>query len=123
MPFPSLRAETQEVAAAYGAERTPEIFLFDENGRLRSHGAPDDSYEEAQASVPYLRDAVEAVLAGEEPPVQDTPPGTLSRYSQRGWKGQPGGGLSRLGGVPSIGRSFWLTSPPSRGIELSRPQV
>ena len=73
LPFPYLRDETQQVATAYGAERTPEIFLFDENARLRYHGAPDDSYEEAQASVPYLRDAVEAVLAGEEPPVQDTP--------------------------------------------------
>jgi peroxiredoxin len=74
LPFPYLHDESQEVAHAYGAERTPEIFLFDSELRLRYHGAPDDSYEEAQASIPYLRDALDAVLAGQEPPVVETRP-------------------------------------------------
>jgi len=74
LPFPYLHDETQEVAAAYGAQRTPEIFLFDADLKLRYHGAPDDNYEEALASVPYLRNALEAVLAGAEPPVAETPP-------------------------------------------------
>jgi peroxiredoxin len=74
LPFPYLHDESQAVAAAYGAERTPEIFLFDAGMKLRYHGAPDDNYEEAEASVFYLRDALEAVLDGEAPAVQDTPP-------------------------------------------------
>jgi peroxiredoxin len=74
LPFPYLHDETQEVATAYGAERTPEIFLFDADLKLRYHGAPDDNYDEAQASTPYLRNALAAMLAGQEPPVADTPP-------------------------------------------------
>jgi peroxiredoxin len=74
LPFPYLQDETQAVARAYGAERTPEIFLFDSDMRLRYHGAPDDNHDETQAQVPYLRDALDAVLAGKAPEIQDTPP-------------------------------------------------
>ncbi len=74
LPFPYLHDETQEVATAYGAERTPEVLVFDADLRLRYHGAPDDNYDESLAQVPYLRNALEAVLAGQEPPVADTPP-------------------------------------------------
>jgi hypothetical protein len=38
------------------------------------HGAIDDSREEDEVTERYLRDAIEAVLAGEEPPVSDTAP-------------------------------------------------
>lgn len=74
LPFPYLHDESQEVAHAYGAERTPEIFLFDSDLRLRYHGAPDDNRDETQASVPYLRNALDAVLTDQEPPVAETPP-------------------------------------------------
>lgn len=74
LPFPYLHDETQEVAAAYGAERTPEIFLFDSDLGLRYHGAPDDNYDDPQPKTPYLRDALDAVLAGEEPPLAETAP-------------------------------------------------
>jgi peroxiredoxin len=74
IPYPYLHDRTQEVAAAYGAERTPEIFLFDAGLRLRYHGAPDDNYDEPQTKVHYLRDALDAVLAGQELPVAETPP-------------------------------------------------
>ncbi|MFC2030972.1 thioredoxin family protein [Chloroflexota bacterium] len=74
LPFPYLHDETQQVAEAYGAERTPEVFLFDAGLELRYHGAPDDNYDEAQAGVPYLRDALDAVLAGGDPATQETPP-------------------------------------------------
>jgi peroxiredoxin len=73
LPFPYLHDETQEVASAYGAERTPEVFLFDADLKLRYHGAPDDNYEADQASVPYLRNALDAVLAGNEPSLAETP--------------------------------------------------
>ncbi|MBM3451239.1 MAG: thioredoxin family protein [Armatimonadetes bacterium] len=71
--FPYLCDETQWVARAYGAQRTPEVFLFDLGGRLRYHGAVDDNYDDPGAvKQPYLSAAIEAVLAGEEPPVAET---------------------------------------------------
>jgi peroxiredoxin len=74
-PFPYLFDETQEVARAYGAERTPEVFLFDEQGVLRYHGAIDDNFEQPEAvQQPYLRAALDAILAGQQPPTTATPP-------------------------------------------------
>ena len=73
--FPYLYDETQEVARAYGAERTPEVFLFDKNRVVQYHGAIDDNYENpAAVQDTYLRDALDAVLAGQTPPTTDTPP-------------------------------------------------
>ena len=73
--FPYLHDETQEVAHRYGAERTPEIFLFDKAGVLRYHGAIDDNYDEpGSVEVHYLRGAIDAVLAGDDPPLAQTPP-------------------------------------------------
>jgi thiol-disulfide isomerase/thioredoxin len=73
-PFPYLVDETQEVARQYGAERTPEIFLYDGSRELRYHGAPDDNYEDPKAVTQrFLRDAIEAVLAGRAPATSETP--------------------------------------------------
>lgn len=72
--FDYLYDPEQEVARALGAERTPEVFLFDRDRRLRYHGAIDDSRDETAVTRPYLRDALDAVLAGREPPVTETPP-------------------------------------------------
>jgi peroxiredoxin len=73
--FPYLFDETQEIAHAYGAERTPEVFLFDKSGALKYHGAIDDNYDDPSAvQSHYLREALEAVLVGEEPQVAQTPP-------------------------------------------------
>jgi peroxiredoxin len=74
LPFVYLHDESQEVATAYGAERTPEVFLYDADLKLCYHGAPDDNYEEPQATTTYLRDALDAILAGQEAPIADTPP-------------------------------------------------
>ncbi len=73
--FPYLYDETQEVARTYGAERTPEVFLLGKDGRLLYHGAVDDNYEDPRAvSSHYLRDALDAALASEEPVVAETRP-------------------------------------------------
>jgi peroxiredoxin len=73
--FPYLRDGTQEVARAYGAQRTPEVFLFDREGVLRYHGAIDDNYEDpAAVRRHYLREALDAVLEDRDPPVSDTAP-------------------------------------------------
>lgn len=74
-PFPYLFDETQEIAKAYGASRTPEIFLFDRTRVLRYHGAPDDNYDNPHAvQHAYLRGAIDALLTGGVPPVSETRP-------------------------------------------------
>ncbi|MDR7520392.1 MAG: thioredoxin family protein [Armatimonadota bacterium] len=83
-PFPYLFDESQEIARRFGATRTPEVFLFDRDRILRYHGAPDDNYEDpAAVTAPYLRDAIDALLAGREPAVTATPP----RGCTIKWKG------------------------------------
>ncbi len=74
--FPYLHDESQEVARAYGAERTPEVFLFGKDGTLLYHGTVDDNYEDPKAvRHHYLRDALDVALANEEqPPVAETRP-------------------------------------------------
>ncbi len=74
-PFPYLFDETQEVARRFGATRTPEVFLFDRARVLRYHGAPDDNFEDPTAVTHhYVRDAVDALLAGRDPASTATPP-------------------------------------------------
>jgi peroxiredoxin len=67
--FPYLRDEEQSVADAFGATHTPEFFVFeqaaDSHWRLRYHGKMDDNYQNpAAVKRHYLREAVDAVLAG-----------------------------------------------------------
>ena len=45
-PLPYLHDESQEVARAYGAKTTPDVFVLDAEGRLRYRGAPDADYED-----------------------------------------------------------------------------
>ncbi|MEO0565768.1 MAG: thioredoxin family protein [Chloroflexota bacterium] len=73
--FPYLYDESQETARAYGAERTPEVFVFDNERTLAYHGKVDDNYEEPIAvEETYLRDALDAILAGNAPAVTTTDP-------------------------------------------------
>ena len=73
--FPYLYDESQEVARAYGAERTPEIFLFDKGGTLRYHGTVDDNYDDpAAVRNHYFIDALEAVLEERHPLTVETVP-------------------------------------------------
>jgi len=74
-PFAYLYDETQELARKYGSTRTPEFFVFDEGRTLRYHGALDDNHENPRAvKHTYLKDALEALLAGKAPAVAETPP-------------------------------------------------
>jgi peroxiredoxin len=73
-PFPYLHDEDQSVAKAYGATRTPEVFLFNAQGTLRYHGRVDDNYEDPKKVRSHdLQDALEAVLGGRAPTVSETP--------------------------------------------------
>ena len=73
--FPYLYDESQEIARAYGAERTPEIFLFDKASILRYHGTVDDNFDDpAAVRSHYFRDALEALLEGRNPLTTETVP-------------------------------------------------
>jgi thiol-disulfide isomerase/thioredoxin len=63
--FPYLYDETQAVARAYGAECTPEFFLFDAKPSLVYHGRFDETRPgRGAATGADLRRAIDAVLAG-----------------------------------------------------------
>jgi peroxiredoxin len=72
-PHPYLHDESQEVARAWGAQKTPHVFVLDGDGVLRYHGAPDADYEDASHAAAYVRDALDAVLEGREPERAETP--------------------------------------------------
>jgi peroxiredoxin len=74
-PFPYLHDATQQTARSYGAQRTPEVFLFDAELKLVYHGAIDDNHSDrAAVRQRFVRDALDAVLAGGAPAVQESHP-------------------------------------------------
>ena len=69
----------------HGAQRTPEVFVLDADGRIAYHGAIDDATEPEAVTAHWLRDALEAVLAGEAPVTTETPPvGCTIKWRDRG---------------------------------------
>jgi len=74
-PFAYLRDESQDIARAYGALRTPHFYVFDAQRKLRYTGRMDDNPKlESAAKTHELRDAVDAILAGKKPPIEQTNP-------------------------------------------------
>jgi thiol-disulfide isomerase/thioredoxin len=65
--------ETQKTARAYGCKATPHVFAFDAARTLRYAGRIDDSERPEYVKVSDLRNALDAMLAGEEVKVQTTP--------------------------------------------------
>jgi peroxiredoxin len=72
--FPYLYDPTQKVGRDYGATVTPHIFLLNGERRLAYVGPVDDSQDEAKVTEQYLRDAIDAVLAGKAPETADVKP-------------------------------------------------
>ncbi len=66
-PMPYLHDATQKVARAYAAEKTPHLFVLDADSRLRYAGAPDADYDDPMLRAQWLREALDAVLAGADP--------------------------------------------------------
>ena len=63
--FPYLRDESQDVARAYGALRTPHFYVFDAARKLAYTGRMDDNPRNPGKETTHeLRDAVDALLAG-----------------------------------------------------------
>jgi peroxiredoxin len=71
--FPYLRDETQAVAQAYGAIRTPHVFLFDAHRKLAYVGRIDDCWDDpSKVKNRELADAFEDILAGRAVKVPET---------------------------------------------------
>ena len=82
-PVPYLRDEAQQVARAYGARKTPDVFVVDAEGRLRYRGALDADYDDPSQDAVWLRGALDAVLAGRDPePAETDPVGCSVKWSQ-----------------------------------------
>ena len=75
MPFHYLFDETQDVARSYHAACTPDIAVFDAELKCVYRGQLDDSRPGSGLPVTGkdLRSALEAVLAGEDVPVEQIP--------------------------------------------------
>jgi len=66
--------ESQAMGRAYGATNTPQFFVLDKERKLRYTGTLDDSQAESKVTKTYLRDAVDALLKGEKPAIEETRP-------------------------------------------------
>jgi peroxiredoxin len=64
LTFTILKDEGNKVADAYGAQRTPEIFLIDNEGVLRYHGRIDNSREVRRVNRQDLRAALNELIEG-----------------------------------------------------------
>ncbi|MEA2365501.1 MAG: hypothetical protein QOE69_2282 [Thermoleophilaceae bacterium] len=73
-PMPYLRDESQDVARAYGAKTTPDLFVADAEGMLRYRGAPDPDRDDPSLKASWLREALDSVLAGGEVARPETDP-------------------------------------------------
>ncbi|MCX7880759.1 MAG: thioredoxin family protein [Ignavibacteria bacterium] len=70
--------EDGKVGKMYGAKTTPHIFIIDKNGKLVYSGAVDDKpstkVEDIEKSKNYVREVVDALLAGKVPTIKTTKP-------------------------------------------------
>jgi peroxiredoxin len=84
--FPYLIDKTQQVAKAYGAECTPDPFLFDGSFALAYHGRFDDAHgrPHPEGKTAEMEDAIKQLLEGKEVTVQPLP----SMGCNIKWKGR-----------------------------------
>lgn len=84
--FPFLfDGDTEETSIAYGPVATPHAFVFDENRVLRYVGRIDDNEKIGAAEQHDMKNAIEALLAGNEVPVKQTK--TFGCSVKWKWKG------------------------------------
>lgn len=67
--------ETQEIAKNYGAECTPDPYLFDSELKLKYHGRFDDAHGDAhlEGKTSEMEDAIKQVLSGQKVTVETLP--------------------------------------------------
>jgi peroxiredoxin len=71
---PYLRDESQQVARAYDAKTTPDVFVLDADAVIRYRGAPDADHDDPRQEAAWLRGALDAVLDGRDPDPAETRP-------------------------------------------------
>jgi peroxiredoxin len=71
---PYLHDESQNVARAFGAKTTPDVFVLDADGTLGYRGAPDSDYGDPSQDAGWLRAALDALLEGGDPSPAETKP-------------------------------------------------
>lgn len=70
--FPYLYDSSQKTGRDYGATCTPHIFVLDKDRKVAYMGAIDDNNNPKRVKQHYLRDALDALLAGKKPPTEVT---------------------------------------------------
>ncbi len=70
--FPYLYDSSQKMGHDYGAKVTPHVFLLDKDRKVAYIGAVDDSNNPKGVKVKFVRDAIDALLEGKQPPKTDT---------------------------------------------------
>jgi len=63
--FPFVVDATSGVAKNFGAKKTPDVFLFDASGKLVYQGAIGEGARKPSGGDIWLKDAMDAMLAGE----------------------------------------------------------
>ena len=81
--FPYLRDQSQEIARAYQAQCTPDIYVFDYKWELYYHGRINDNWppvaealggkQEPRKIHEELKEALDSLLAGKDPPKVQNP--------------------------------------------------
>jgi peroxiredoxin len=75
MPYKLLKDEGNEVADKYNAMTTPHMYVIGTEGKLQYMGHIENNYGDMQTlgeKEPYLAPVLDALLAGEEPPMTKT---------------------------------------------------
>ena len=70
--FDYLHDPGQAIGRAYGATVTPHLFVLNKARRIAYMGAFDDKMNPASVTRHYVRDAVDALLAGKQPEITET---------------------------------------------------
>ncbi|HET7293001.1 MAG TPA: redoxin domain-containing protein [Vicinamibacteria bacterium] len=70
--FPVLKDDNNVKADEFGAQVTPEVYVFDAGWTLRYHGRIDDDRSGSAVESQDLRAAVDAVVAGQEVRLKET---------------------------------------------------
>ncbi|HEY8001359.1 MAG: thioredoxin family protein [Vicinamibacteria bacterium] len=81
-PFPYLFDAGQDAARAWGARTTPHLFVLDPQQRIVYEGAPDADHQDPALRAQWLRDALDAVLGGADPPASTEPVGCSIKWKQ-----------------------------------------
>ena len=76
--------DNEEASMAYGPVATPHVFVFDQDRKLQYNGRIDASEKPGTANSEDLRQAIDAVLAGNAPAIATTK--TFGCSTKWGWK-------------------------------------